>query len=274
MEQTIVGKEQNRKTSEDGRTENAAPIRKEAEQTAGAVRWTPEQRKVIDLRGRSMLVSAAAGSGKTAVLVERIISLVTDSSHPVDVDQLLVVTFTNAAAAEMRERVLNAIEKAVEADPGNVHLQRQMTLIHNAQITTIDSFCSYVLRGYFHKIGLEPGFRIGDPGELTLLREDVCDQVLEEFYAGKDPQFLLFTDSYSAAKSDRPIREMILRMYDFSPQLSLAPGVAGWMRRPVPGGFCGRAGRKALDEGVSLLPACMCRGGDQPLPGNLSLYAG
>ena len=216
MEQTIVGKEQNRKTSEDGRTENAAPIRKEAEQTAGAVRWTPEQRKVIDLRGRSMLVSAAAGSGKTAVLVERIISLVTDSTHPVDVDQLLVVTFTNAAAAEMRERVLNAIEKAVEADPGNVHLQRQMTLIHNAQITTIDSFCSYVLRGYFHKIGLEPGFRIGDPGELTLLREDVCDQVLEEFYAGKDPQFLLFTDSYSAAKSDRPIREMILRMYDFS----------------------------------------------------------
>ena len=190
--------------------------RKEEQEKKNTVSWTPEQKKVIDLRGRSMLVSAAAGSGKTAVLVERILSLITDPEHPVDVDQLLVVTFTNAAAAEMRERVLNAIEKAAEKEPANVHLQRQMTLIHNAQITTIDSFCSYVLRGYFHKINLEPGFRIGDPGELTLMREDVCDQVLEEFYAGKDPRFLQFADGYASAKSDQPIREMILRLYDFS----------------------------------------------------------
>ncbi len=186
------------------------------QERTGEVSWTPEQRKVIDLRNRSMLVSAAAGSGKTAVLVERILSMIMDTEHPVDVDQLLVVTFTNAAAAEMRERIRKAIEKAAEADPGNVHLQRQMTLIHNAQITTIDSFCSYVLRNYFHRIGLEPGFRIGDPGELTLMREDVCDQVLEEFYEKKDSRFLQFADSYSTAKSDQPVREMILRLYDFS----------------------------------------------------------
>lgn len=180
------------------KTENREENKKDS-----AVSWTPEQKKVIDLRNRSMLVSAAAGSGKTAVLVERIISIITDPAHPVDVDQLLVVTFTNAAAAEMRERVLKAIEKAAEKDPANVHLQRQMTLIHNAQITTIDSFCSYVLRNYFHRIGLEPGFRIGDPGELTLMREDVCDEVLEAFYKERDPRFLRFTDGYSNAKNDR-----------------------------------------------------------------------
>ena len=130
------------------KTENREENKKDS-----AVSWTPEQKKVIDLRNRSMLVSAAAGSGKTAVLVERIISIITDPAHPVDVDQLLVVTYTNAAAAEMRQRVLKAIEKAAEKDPANVHLQCQMTLILNAQITTIESFCSYVLRNYFHRIG-------------------------------------------------------------------------------------------------------------------------
>lgn len=183
---------------------------------ASKVRWTPEQQSVISLRDRSMLVSAAAGSGKTAVLVERIISMITDRRHPIDVDQLLVVTFTNAAAAEMRERVLNAIEQAAEKDPANLHLQRQMTLIHNAHITTIDSFCLDVIRNHFHKIHLEPGFRIADEGELKLLREDVCDEVLESYYQAKDPRFLTFADSYSGAKNDLQIKEMILRLYDFS----------------------------------------------------------
>lgn len=106
-----------------------------------SVKWTEEQEKVIQLRNRSLLVSAAAGSGKTAVLVQRIISMVMDEVHPLDIDRLLVVTFTNAAAAEMRERVGTAIEAALEKDPYNQHLQRQLTLVHNAQITTIDSFC-------------------------------------------------------------------------------------------------------------------------------------
>lgn len=121
-------------------------------------KWTEEQEKVIQLRNRSLLVSAAAGSGKTAVLVQRIISMVMDEVHPLDIDRLLVVTFTNAAAAEMRERVGTAIEAALEKDPYNQHLQRQLTLVHNAQITTIDSFCIRILRDHFHKIDLEPGF--------------------------------------------------------------------------------------------------------------------
>lgn len=146
------------------------------------VSWTKEQQQVIDLRNRNILVSAAAGSGKTAVLVERIIKIITDKENPVDIDRLLVVTFTNAAAAEMRERIGDAIEKALQEQPENEHLQRQLTLIHNAQITTIDSFCLYVIRNHFHEIDLEPNFRIGDEGELKLLKEDVLAKVLEKNY--------------------------------------------------------------------------------------------
>lgn len=181
-----------------------------------SVKWTKEQEKVINLRNRSLLVSAAAGSGKTAVLVQRIISRVTDETDPLDIDRLLVVTFTNAAAAEMRERVGAAIENALEQDPYNQHLQRQLTLVHNAQITTIDSFCIRILRDHFHKIDLEPGFRIADEGELKLLREDVCEAVLEDFYQKADPEFLRFADSYSGAKNDLQIKEMILKLYNYA----------------------------------------------------------
>ncbi|MCD8365501.1 MAG: UvrD-helicase domain-containing protein [Clostridiales bacterium] len=189
---------------------------KNSSEEESAVRWTPEQQQVILLRDRSMLVSAAAGSGKTAVLVQRVISMITDPTRPADVDELLVVTFTNAAAAEMRERVLLAIEAAVERDPTDVHLQRQISLIHNAQITTIDSFCKSVLQNHFHRINLEPGFRIADEGELKLLREDVCDQVLERFYDERDPAFLKFANSYAGAKSDRKIRDMVISIHEFS----------------------------------------------------------
>ena len=181
-----------------------------------SVKWTEEQEKVIQLRNRSLLVSAAAGSGKTAVLVQRIISMVMDEVHPLDIDRLLVVTFTNAAAAEMRERVGTAIEAALEKNPYNQHLQRQLTLVHNAQITTIDSFCIRILRDHFHKIDLEPGFRIADEGELKLLREDVCEAVLEEFYEKADPEFLRFADSYSQAKNDLQIKEMVLKLFHYS----------------------------------------------------------
>ena len=121
------------------------------------MKWTPEQQKVIELRDRNILVSAAAGSGKTAVLVERILGKLTRKDHPIDIDQLLIVTFTRAAAGEMRERLTEAVENYLEQDPENEHLQRQQTLIHNAQITTIDGFCSYVIRNYFHTIDLDPG---------------------------------------------------------------------------------------------------------------------
>ena len=120
-----------------------------------ALTFTPEQQKVIDLRNRNILVCAAAGSGKTAVLVERIIEIVTDEEHPVDIDRLLVVTFTNAAAAEMRERIGKALSARLCQTPDNVHLQRQVSLLHNAQITTIDSFCLFVIRNNFNDIGLD-----------------------------------------------------------------------------------------------------------------------
>lgn len=165
--------------------------------------WTDDQRKVIELRDRNILVSAAAGSGKTAVLVERIIKIITDKEHPVDIDRLLIVTFTNAAAAEMRERIGNALENALKENPDDEHLQRQLSLLHNAQITTIDSFCLYVIRNHFHEIDLEPNFRIGDEGELKLLKEDVLAKVLLKNYEESAPEFLAFVDGYASGRMMR-----------------------------------------------------------------------
>lgn len=180
------------------------------------VSWTTEQQQVIDLRNRNILVSAAAGSGKTAVLVERIVKIITDKNHPVDIDHLLIVTFTNAAAAEMRERIGNAIEKALDEQPEDEHLLRQLTLIHNAQITTIDSFCLYVVRNHFHEIDLEPNFRIGDEGELKLLREDVLGRVLEQNYEEPSEAFSDFVEGYASGRTDAALNEMILQLYEFS----------------------------------------------------------
>ena len=180
------------------------------------VSWTTEQQQVIDLRNRNILVSAAAGSGKTAVLVERIVKIITDKNHPVDIDHLLIVTFTNAAAAEMRERIGNAIEKALDEQPGDEHLLRQLPLIHNAQITTIDSFCLYVVRNHFHEINLEPNFRIGDEGELKLLREDVLGRVLEQNYEEPSEAFSDFVEGYASGRTDAALNEMILQLYEFS----------------------------------------------------------
>ena len=180
------------------------------------VNWTKEQKKVIDLRNRNILVSAAAGSGKTAVLVERIIKMLTDENNPVDVDRLLIVTFTEAAASEMKERILSAIEKALEENPENVHLQKQATLIHSSLITTIHSFCLSVIREHFHVIDLDPGFRIAEEGELTLLKQDVLEKMLEDKYEEGKDEFIQFTEKYSSGKNDKGIEELILKLYDYS----------------------------------------------------------
>ena len=144
------------------------------------VKWTEEQQQVIDLRDHNILVSAAAGSGKTAVLVERIIARLTRDANPVDVDHMLIVTYTEAAAAEMKERIGAAIEKELEEDPSSEHLKRQSALIHTAKITTIHSFCLSVIREYFHTIDLDPGFRIAEEGELKLLKQDVMKELLKQ----------------------------------------------------------------------------------------------
>lgn len=180
------------------------------------MQWTKDQQEVIDSRKKNILVSAAAGAGKTAVLVERIISIVTDENEPVDIDRLLVVTFTNAAASEMRERILAAIEEKSKKNPGNVHLQRQQSYIHNADITTIDSFCMKVVKEYFNKLDMDPGFRIGEEGELKLLMSDVMDEMLEEHYEKGPEEFYTFVDEYSTAKTDREIADNILNLYRFT----------------------------------------------------------
>ncbi|MCD8155233.1 MAG: helicase-exonuclease AddAB subunit AddA [Clostridiales bacterium] len=178
-----------------------------------AVKWTEEQQKVISLRDRNILVSAAAGSGKTAVLVQRILAMILDERHPVDLDRLLIMTFTRAAAGEMRDRISRALEQAIYADPDNDRLQRQMSLVHTAQITTIDSFCSWVIHNYFYLIDLDPGYRTADEGELKLLREDVLRQLLEDFYGKNDEKFLHFVECYAPGKSDDSLKERILELY-------------------------------------------------------------
>ncbi|WMJ86182.1 helicase-exonuclease AddAB subunit AddA [Anaerocolumna sp. MB42-C2] len=178
--------------------------------------WTSEQQKVIDLRNRNILVSAAAGSGKTAVLVERIISMITEGDNPIDIDRLLIVTFTNAAAAEMRERIGEAIEKKIAEMPDNIHLQKQVTLVHSAQITTIHSFCLSVIRNHFNSIDLDPAFRIADEAELTLIKSDVISDLLENYYEEGEADFLDFIESFSSGKSDGGIEELILRLFNFS----------------------------------------------------------
>ena len=180
------------------------------------ITFTDTQRQVIESRGCNLLVSAAAGSGKTAVLVERIVEMVCGGENPVDIDRLLVVTFTNAAAAQMRERVSRALNDRLALDPANEHLQRQTTLLYNAQITTIDSFCLFVLRNQFHTIGLDPGFRIAEEGELKLLRSDVLAAVIEDAYAEETPAFLHCMEYFSVGSRDEAVEKEVLKLYDFA----------------------------------------------------------
>ena len=176
------------------------------------IRLTPEQQKVVDTRNCNLLVAAAAGSGKTAVLVKRIIKKVTEEGQ--DIDRLLIVTFTNAAAAEMRERIGAAIEEALLQNPDDAHLQRQMLLLHNAQITTIHSFCLSVIREFFHLLSLDPGFRIGDEAELSLLRADVLEEVSEQAYEEKEEAFSAFVESFGSIKNDSVVTGYVLKLYN------------------------------------------------------------
>ncbi len=180
------------------------------------MKWTDDQQKVIDLRNKNILVSAAAGSGKTAVLVERIISKISEGENPIDIDRLLVVTFTNAAAAEMRERIGQAIEKKLDEEPENLHLQKQMMLIHTAQITTIHSFCLFVIRNYFNTIHIDPSFRVANESELVLLKSDVIEELLEDKYEQGEEKFLDFIESFATGKTDQAIEKLILELHNFS----------------------------------------------------------
>lgn len=181
----------------------------------GTRNWTPSQRDAIEARNGTLLVSAAAGSGKTAVLVQRVIERLTDERNPTDADRLLVVTFTKAAAAEMRDRIGAQISLLLEQDPYNVRLQRQQVLLSRAHISTIHSFCSELIRENFYKLGISPDFRILDDSEMTLLRSDAVTQVLEEFYAAGDPPFFHLVDAFSAGRDDSKLISIVQTLYDF-----------------------------------------------------------
>ena len=170
-----------------------------------AIEFTEQQTRVLQARKHNILVSAAAGSGKTAVLVERIVRMISEGDDPTDIDRLLVVTFTKAAAAQMRERIGAAISARIELEPENVHLQRQETLLHNAQITTMDSFFTFLLRNNFSDIDMDPGFRQMDQTESDLMRKDALDDFLEEGYASGDPSLKICANYFCRGAGDRDI---------------------------------------------------------------------
>ena len=184
------------------------------------MKFTEDQQRVIDLRNCNILVSAAACSGKTAVLVERIVELVSgsgcDSARAVDIDRLLIVTFTNAAAAQMRERITKALSDRVEAEPDNEHIKKQLMLIHNAKIMTIHSFCLYLIKNHFNDIGLDPDFRTADEGEIRLLKQEVLSELLEEQFALGRQEFTDCVEYFAYDGREKRLEELIERLYTFS----------------------------------------------------------
>ena len=182
----------------------------------GDTKWTNEQLQAISTRGCNLLVAAAAGSGKTAVLVERIIRIISNEEAPVDIDRLLVVTFTSAAASEMRERIATAISKALEKSPNSKTLQRQLTLLSRSNITTMHSFCLDVIKNNFHTIDLDPSFRISDETENILLKSEIINEVFEDYYEEDNEGFKKLVESYSGSRDDEKLKEIVLNLYRFS----------------------------------------------------------
>ena len=229
-------------------------------------RWTPAQQAAIDDRGGALLVSAAAGSGKTAVLTERAVRLITDPEHPVDADKLLIVTFTNAAAAELRARIGQALLRRSQQEPGNTALRRQRMLLQRAPICTIDAFCLDLLHKHFQALDIPPDFTPADPGSVEVLRASALAETLENAY--RDPDFCAFADLYGKGRTDKPAGDTILQVYDFLRSLpdygrKLDEYLAPWQQE---NGFddtvwhglllaeaarCARAGRELLQAALT-----------------------
>ncbi|AXH98494.1 helicase-exonuclease AddAB subunit AddA [Sporosarcina sp. PTS2304] len=190
--------------------------------------FTDDQWRAIHAHGKDILVSAAAGSGKTKVLITRMIEKVLNTDNPIDVDQLLVVTFTNAAAAEMRHRMASALEEAISENPSSTHLRRQLNLLNKAQISSLHSFCLQVVRQYSYVLDVDPGFRIADATEAAILRDDTIAVVLEDGYAQEDPEAIYrLSDSFTADRNDQAIETLIEKLYDYS---RVHPEPAKWLK--------------------------------------------
>ena len=186
--------------------------------------WTKEQKQAIVDNGANILVSAAAGSGKTTVLISRIIHKITEEN--VDIDKLLVVTFTNAAASEMKERLLNKLYEKIDEDPMNVNLQKQINLISHAHISTIHSFCLDVIRNNFFEIGVSANFRVGDETEIEIMKEEAIEKVFEDNYENGNEDFQTLLKMYTTYKDDQPLKDLILKLYDF---ISSVPNPEKWL---------------------------------------------
>jgi len=178
--------------------------------------WTTEQQRAIDIRGTNTLVSAAAGSGKTAVLVERVIKRITDIENPTQIDRMLIATFTNAAAAEMRTRIHSALMQQLEKQPDNKLLQRQLTLLGHASITTVHSFCQNLIRNNFHKLGISANFEIADETALSIMRTSALDEVMEKSYIDITPAFEILVDGFGGKRDDTSLTTLILKIYNFA----------------------------------------------------------
>ncbi len=193
------------------------------------VKWTKEQQDAIYEKGSNILVAAAAGSGKTAVLVERIINKIINEN--IDIDKLLVVTFTNAAASEMRERVLNAIYKKLDDDPENEKLQRQVTLLNKASICTIDSFCLEIVRNNFYELeNIAPNFRIADTAQIELLKQEVIEDIFEKKYEEDDQDFAKLINTYTSYRDDTPLKDLVLKIYSY---IQSNPFPEKWLKEKI-----------------------------------------
>ena len=223
------------------------------------IKWSKDQEAVIEGRDSDLLVAAAAGSGKTAVLVERIVRRVTDPVQPVDIDRLLVVTFTSAAAAEMKERIAAALDQRIEADPGNQRLVRQRLLVDYAQISTMHSFCMRLIRDYFDRLNIDPSFTLIDDAEKGLIQAELAGDVMEGWYASGDAAFRQLSAAYGGSRDDKNIEQMILKLYRYTES---CPDPEGWLET------CLRQYEQGPDE---LLDFMVRQAKDQAAAGLLAL---
>jgi len=193
-------------------------------------KWTKEQEEAINARGCNLLVAAAAGAGKTAVLVERIIKKITDETNPVDIDRMLIVTFTNAAAAEMRERIGEAISKELDKSPGSENMRRQLSLLSRASIMTIHSFCKDVIASHIESAEIDPNFRIADETESVLMRIETMNEVINEQYEQESKDFLELLDWYGGNINDQKIQDMVMGIYNF---IQSSPWPEKWLKDKI-----------------------------------------
>ena len=178
------------------------------------IKYTSDQQAVIDIRGKNVLVSAAAGSGKTAVLTARIVDLICDKDNPRSIEDMLIVTFTDAAAAEMRDRIGEAIRKKAAEFPDDPHLARQQTLVHSALITTVHSFCLYLIRNHFERIGLDPSFSVASTETAELLLEDALEEAMGQMMSEEPERFDLVQERFMEAFSDEDLRSILKKLLE------------------------------------------------------------